>query len=150
MSIKTERLKKMESEMRDLQQWLKLGLVPKKDLAKHEEEIKNLQSRIEEENERIKFLKEGGDLEDLYTSRKTPSRNVYQDAPTISDIHISDTAAGVADTSASVDNDSATDSDEPEKASEEGNETAETEWEDPFSDAARWRRGISDPDAEEW
>ena len=75
MNIKTEKLKKLEAEMRDLQQWLKLGLVPKKDLTKHEEEIKNLQDKIKEENERIKFLKESGDLEELYTSRKSPSRN---------------------------------------------------------------------------
>ena len=32
MNIKSERLKKLESEFHDLEQWLKLGLVPKKDL----------------------------------------------------------------------------------------------------------------------
>ena len=35
MNVKSERLKKLENELQDLQQWLKLGLVPKKDLEKH-------------------------------------------------------------------------------------------------------------------
>ena len=148
MNIKTEKLKKLEAEMRDLQQWLKLGLVPKKDLTKHEEEIKNLQDKIKEENERIKFLKESGDLEELYTSRKSPSRNSFQEAPTISDINMSDTSAGVSDTSSSVD---ATSSSEVSE-SDDDNETEkeDEDWKDPFSDKARWRRGIMDPESEEW
>ena len=35
MNIKSERLKKLEVELEDLEQWLKLGLVPKKDIEKH-------------------------------------------------------------------------------------------------------------------
>ena len=36
--IKSERLKKLEVELTDLEQWLKLGLVPKKDVEKHKQE----------------------------------------------------------------------------------------------------------------
>ena len=42
MNMKSERLKKFETELNDLEQWLKLGLVPKKDIEKHREEIKTL------------------------------------------------------------------------------------------------------------
>ena len=38
MNIKSERLKKLETELEDLEQWMQLGLVPKKDLDKHKEE----------------------------------------------------------------------------------------------------------------
>ena len=41
--MKSERLKKLEIELQDLQQWLKLGLVPKKDLEKH---IRDLEAEI--------------------------------------------------------------------------------------------------------
>src|SRR5215470_3897682 len=54
--IKSERLKKLETELQDLEQWLKLGLVPKKDIEKHKEEIKAVQTKIEEEKERLQFL----------------------------------------------------------------------------------------------
>ena len=37
--MKSERLKKFENELNDLEQWLNLGLVPKKDLDKHKTEI---------------------------------------------------------------------------------------------------------------
>lgn len=60
MNIKSERLKKLESEFQDLEQWLKLGLVPKKDLDKHKDEMRALQERVGEEKERLRFLKESG------------------------------------------------------------------------------------------
>ena len=46
--VKSERLKKLESELNDLEQWLKLGLVPKKDIEKHKEEIQNNERMREE------------------------------------------------------------------------------------------------------
>ena len=61
--MKSERLKKLEIELQDLQQWLKLGLVPKKDLEKHRSEIEVLNSRIDEEKERLKHIKESGEGE---------------------------------------------------------------------------------------
>ena len=35
MNMKSERLKKLETELEDLEQWMNLGLVPKKDIEKH-------------------------------------------------------------------------------------------------------------------
>ena len=35
MNLKSERLRKLEKELEDLKQWLRLGLVPKKDIDKH-------------------------------------------------------------------------------------------------------------------
>ena len=49
--FKSERLKKLETELHDLEQWLKLGLVPKKDIEKHKGEIGVIQSKIEEEKD---------------------------------------------------------------------------------------------------
>ena len=66
MNMKSERLKKLESELQDLEQWLKLGLVPKKDLEKHREEMSNLKEKVSEEKERLRFLKESGELEESY------------------------------------------------------------------------------------
>ena len=60
--VKSERLKKFESELTDLEQWLKLGLVPKKDIEKHKEEINSIKAKIEEEKERLQFLKENGEI----------------------------------------------------------------------------------------
>ncbi len=57
MSLKSERLKKLENELQDLQQWLTLGLVPKKDMEKHKEEMLVLEKKIKEERERLRFLK---------------------------------------------------------------------------------------------
>ena len=49
--IKSERLKKLETELNDLEQWLKLGLVPKKDVDKHKEEILVVRNKIRRKRE---------------------------------------------------------------------------------------------------
>ena len=41
MNNKSERLKKLETELEDLEQWMRLSLVPKKDIEKHKEEIRS-------------------------------------------------------------------------------------------------------------
>ncbi len=159
MNIKSERLKKLENELQDLQQWLKLGLVPKKDLAKHKEEIGTLQDRISEEKERLRFLKESGEL-DEYGPPKRPAhgRPAFQEA-SMPDMEMGDenlTEAGLemetepfeAETSSGEEAEA-----EPEEAggAEEEVEEEEEEEEDPFSDRNRWRRGVlEDPDAGEW
>ena len=72
--MKSERLKKLEAELADLEQWMKLGLVPKKELERHREEIENLKARIEEEKERLQFLKESGDMEEYTAPRRNPPK----------------------------------------------------------------------------
>jgi hypothetical protein len=153
--IKSERLKKLETELNDLEQWLKLGLVPKKDVDKHKEEIQAVRGKIEEEKERLQFLKDSGDSEEYITPKKTPARAGYNEMPTIPDIDMGETMGG-NDTGFEMetdgmesDNTTTTDSEE----EEEGAETSDEEEEDEsyFSDRNRWRRGgIVDPDANDW
>ena len=45
MNIKSERLKKLETELEDLETVDELGLVPKKDIDKHREEIRSLKTK---------------------------------------------------------------------------------------------------------
>lgn len=162
--VKSERLKKLESELNDLDQWLKLGLVPKKDIEKHKEEIKAIQAKIDEERERLQFLKESGEGEEFVAPKRTPqSRAGYTDMPTIPDIDVAETGGGYGDTgfemeSEAGEGDSSVYDDEDEVSGTEGEgeedeEKSESDEEDEsyFSDKNRWKRGgIMDPDANEW
>ncbi len=159
MNIKSERLKKLETELQDLQQWLKLGLVPKKDLNKHKEEIDALQHKISEEKERLRFLKESGEMEEFAPpKRPTHGRPAFQEAsmPGMEMEGESLTEAGLemetegyaAETSSGEETEAAEGGAEGE---EEGAAEEEEEEEDPFSDRNRWRRGVlEDPDASDW
>ena len=153
--IKSERLKKLESELTDLEQWLKLGLVPKKDIQKHKEEILGVQAKIKEEKDRLQFLKESGEAEEYITPKRQPPRSGYTELPTVPDIDITETAHEGGGTF-----EMETDTMEGESSvieekedTEEDNKRDEDEEEDEtyFSDRNRWRRGgIIDPDADEW
>ncbi len=155
--IKSERLKKLESELSDLEQWLRLGLVPKKDTDKHKEEIQAVKSKIEEEKERLQFLKESGEGEEYITPKKTPARAGYNDMPTIPDIDVGDTM-GTSDTGFDMETETVgIDHTVEERGDDEEDETLEHEEEEEeedesyFSDRNRWRRGgIIDPDANDW
>jgi hypothetical protein len=167
--IKSERLRKLESELRDLEQWLKLGLVPKKDLERHQEEIRLLQAKIEEEKERLQFLKEGGEGEEFIVPKRVGGKQGYNDVPTVPDIDIADTSAGMTDSGFEMETYITEESTTVHEAEEEvfdteeggaeGEEDSSTEDDDEeeaedesyFSDKNRWRRGgILDPDADEW
>lgn len=157
--IKSERLKKLETELIDLEQWLKLGLVPKKDIEKHKEEILAVQAKIEEEKERLQFLKESGEAEEYTTPKRPTTRAGYTEMPTIPDIDIPETAVGIADTGFDMETDAvdveSSVIDEREETEEEHTAAEEEEEEEEdesyFSDKNRWRRGgIIDPDADEW
>lgn len=159
--IKSERLKKLEVELNDLEQWLKLGLVPKKDVEKHKQEIEAVQGKIEEEKERLQFLKESGEAEEYVTPKRGPSRAGYTEMPTIPDIDIGETG-GMSDAGFGVETDALDIESSVIEEREEGDEettitttTAEAKEEEEeesfFSDRNRWRRGgIIDPDADEW
>lgn len=163
--VKSERLKKLETELNDLNQWLKLGLVPKKDIEKHKEEIRTIQNKIEEEKERLQFLKESGEAEEYVTpKRNTQQRAGYTEMPTIPDIDAAETAGAFGETGFDMETDmidsesSVFEEGEDEEHTEaeaegEEEEKGEAEEEDDsyFSDKNRWRRGgILDPDADEW
>lgn len=152
--MKSERLKKLEVELQDLQQWLKLGLVPKKDLEKHRFEIDSLNSKIDEEKERLRHLKESGEGEE-YTlpKRSSQSKQPYQEAHSIPDIDLEED--DYDDGSLSLDSETydmeASSLFDLEDGSEEKSESDDEDDEDPFSDRSRWRRGIlEDPEANEW
>ena len=157
MNIKSERLKKLESELEDLEQWMNLGLVPRKDVDKHREEMRSLKTKIDEEKERLRFMKESGELEEYVTPKRSPSRQAYAEPHTLPDMDIGEnmTDAGL---------DMETEAYEMETISEEETEggaagateeeatvVEEEEDEDPFSDRNRWKRGIlEDPDSDNW
>ncbi len=155
--IKSERLKKLESELNDLQQWLKLGLVPKKDVEKHKEEIQSLQLKIEEEKDRLAFLKESGEAEEFAVPKKGQGRSAYTEMPTIPDIDMQESAAGMSEShfdmeteAMEFDNEESDEADEDEEGEEDTSTTSEED-ESYFSDRNRWKRGgIMDPDADEW
>jgi len=160
--VKSERLKKLEQELADLEQWLKLGLVPKKDMERHKEEIEQVKNKIEEEKERLHFLKMSGEEEEYVVPKRQQQRAGYQEMPTIPDIDIGETGAGVHDTSADFDSETQeTEAADVEERGDEddeeggGEQHTQTEDEDEsfFSEKNRWRRGaknIVDPDANEW
>src|SRR2546428_366804 len=91
MNIKSERLKKLETELHDLEQWLKLGLVPKKDLEKHNSEIKTLHEKVEEEKIRLRNLKESGENEEYTPPKRGPhGRAAFQEPHSMPDMEMGD------------------------------------------------------------
>lgn len=154
--IKSERLKKLEGELNDLEQWLKLGLVPKKDVEKHKEEIVAVRNKIEEEKERLQFLKDSGEPEEYITPKRAPARAGYNDMPTIPDIDVGETAGAGGDTTfdAEMPTAEADQTEERAEEAEDGNDDDDKEDEEDesyFSDRNRWRRGgIVDPEANDW
>jgi hypothetical protein len=152
MNVKSERLKKLETELRDLEQWLKLGLVPKKDLEKHSLEMQSIHQKIDEEKERLRYLKENDELEYIAPKRNQQPRSGFQEAHTIPDINLDET--GITDAGLDLDNDTFTESETSADDSEETlseDITSLDEDDDPFSDSNRWRRGVlEDPDSNGW
>lgn len=154
MNIKSERLKKLESEFQDLEQWLKLSLVPKKDMEKHKEEMRALQEKIGEEKERLRFLKENGEMEEFSAPKRPGGRQPAHEPQSLPDIDIAEegfTDAGLDMETEPFDVESTASGEEGEESEEEGAAPEEEEEEDPFSDRNRWRRGVlEDPDANDW
>lgn len=158
MNIKSERLKKLETELEDLEQWMNLGLVPKKDIDKHRDEIRSLKSKIDEEKERLRFMKESGEMEEYVTPKRSPSRQAYAEPHTLPDMEMGDnmTDAGLDMETEAYDMETVTEEETESGTSsgvteEEATVLEEEEDEDPFSDRNRWRRGIlEDPDVDSW
>ncbi|NRA90801.1 MAG: hypothetical protein HRU43_06720 [Simkaniaceae bacterium] len=152
--MKSERLKKLELELQDLEQWLNLGLVPKKDIPKHEGEIQALKDRVNEEKARLQNLKESGETEEYsLPKRNAQQRAAYQEPHTLPGVDM-DEGGGGGMTESGMDNDSPTTFGATETgtvADDDESSTTITDDDDPFSDKNRWRRGIlEDPDADSW
>jgi hypothetical protein len=154
-NVKSERLKKLELELQDLEQWLKLGLVPKKDIDKHKEEILQIKTKIDEEKERLQFLKESGEADDFVAPKRPASGTRYTEMPTIPDIDMTDTVGGSGDSNFDMDSEAgSTESSVIEERDDDDDESdadEDEEEESYFSDKNRWKRGgIVDPDADDW
>ena len=155
MNIKSERLKKLESEFHDLEQWLKLGLVPKKDMEKHKEEMRTLQEKVGEEKDRLRFLKESGEMEEFSAPKRPGGRQTVHEPQSLPDIDIAEegfTDAGLDMETEPFEVETTASGEEAEEPDEEAAAAPEEEEEeDPFSDRNRWRRGVlEDPDANDW
>jgi hypothetical protein len=155
--MKSERLKKLETELEDLEQWKKLGLVPKKDTVKHNEEIRLIKIKIEEEKQRLRFMKESGEGEEFTTPKRGTAKQPYAEPQTLPDMEMGiDTDVGLDletenfEEGTTVEEETggtAEESAQPEESQEEESE----EPEDPFSDTNRWKRGVwEDPDSDNW
>ena len=59
MVIKSERLKKLEKELEDLEKWLKLGLVPPIEEKKHRLEMESIKKKINDEHQRLQHILQG-------------------------------------------------------------------------------------------
>ncbi len=151
--MKSERLKKLELELQDLEQWLNLGLVPKKDIEKHKEEIESLVKRVEDEKNRLQSLKEHGDNDEYSVpKRNAGQRAAYQEPHTLPGANAEE-SSGMTD--AGLDNEMPTTYETESGTVADDDEAATTiaddDEEDPFSDKNRWRRGIlEDPDGDSW
>jgi myosin heavy subunit len=153
MAIKSDRLKKLEAELEDLMQWEKLGLVPKKDLQKHKEEISSIQTRMDEECERLKIMKETGEYEEYIAPKRNASKQAYAEPQTLPDMEIGmETDLGLDMETETFDvTEATTVGEEAEVHVDEEQAAEEEEEEDPFSDRNRWKRGVmEDPDADNW
>lgn len=152
--MKSERLKKLEVELEDLEHWQNLGLVPKKEMDKHKEEIKGLKMKIEEEKERLRFMKEHGEMEGYVTPKKTPSKQPYAEPQTLPDMELgaeNETAIEMESENTETSHTFEEGVTIEEGEEERGGEEEEEEEEDPFSDQNRWKRGVlEDPDADNW
>lgn len=134
---------------------MQLGLVPKKDVEKHREEIRSIQSKISEEKDRLRYLKESGELEEYVTPKRSNARQAYAEPHTLPDMDMGEqmTDAGLDMETEAYDMETIAD-EETEGgggSAEEESTLLEEDEEDPFSDRNRWKRGIlEDPDADNW
>ena len=152
--MKSERLKKLELELHDLEQWLNLGLVPKKDIEKHKVEIDALKKRVAEEKHRLQALKESGDSEEYSVPKRNPqARQAYQEAHTMPGVEVEGNS-GMTDAGLEIESETTFDTETTTVSDDESTEETTTiveEEDDPFSDKNRWRRGIlEDPDGDSW
>ena len=152
--MKSERLKKLELELQDLEQWLNLGLVPKKDIVKHSEEIEILKKRVEEEKHRLQAIKDNGDNDEYSVPKRNPqARQSYQEPHTMPGVEM-EGDSGMTDAGLEIESETTYDTETTTVSDEEPSEETTTvvdDDDDPFSDKNRWRRGIlEDPDADSW
>lgn len=145
MPIKTDRLRKLESELEDLNKWLTLGMVPKKDIEKHKEEIALVQEKIDDELAKIEHIRQNGHPEEFVTPKRQSSKLVLNDGPSISDMDVREDYDDV-----SVSDDETYDS-QVSSRDTQSDETQRDDDNDPFHERNRWKkRDIIDPEVDDW
>ena len=143
--MKSEKLKKLENELKDLEQWLNLGLVPKKEIQTHTKEIKAIENKILYEKQRLKNLKETGE-EEYVAPKRTVGKQVYAEPQTLPEMDV----GGGENLPAAEEPFEAETVVKKTSYKEEATVIEDIE-EDPFSDKNRWKRGIlEDPDVDAW
>ena len=156
--MRNDKIKKMEVELRDLEEWLKLGLVPKKDEEKHKLEIAAVTKRISDEQAKLRALRDGEEMEEFVTPKRT-TRTAFTEQTTIAELdmetnmHYRNRTSISDDTSFSGDTETA-DMDTATSDGDDDSTSAEDDDVDPFSDTQRLRRGwdrdVIDPDSDDW
>lgn len=152
-SPKSEKLKKFETELEDLVQWLKLGLVPKSEIKKHEEEIELLKDRIEEEKNRLSSIKNNVSSDEYVVPKKSAQKPGFSDMPTLPDMDVGSSSQYTeSDYTHSSDDTQYTESDEDKSGYSTESDATEDADDSYFSERSRWMRGarggIVDPDAD--
>ena len=147
---KSDKFKKLEQELADLEQWLDLGLVPKKDLVKHTAEIKSLKERIEEEKAKLAETKDGNEPEE-YSAPKRGAKQSFADQSNIPDVDVADDSSEEEEEEDLGSDDSYITDEADADEDTDDIDALDDEDEDPFSDRNRWRRGVlEDPDSDNW
>lgn len=143
--MKSEKLKKLENELKDLEQWLNLGLVPKKEILKHTKEIKAIEDKILYEKQRLKSLRETGE-EEYVAPKRTVGKQVYAEPQTLPEMDV-----GGGENLPEAEEPFETETVVKKTSYKEEATVIEDIEEDPFSDKNRWKRGIlEDPDVDAW
>ena len=130
---KSDKLKKLDRELKEAENWLELGMLSGPELEKHLNEIIAIKKRREDE---INRLKNAQDTDDDLITKKVYSKNSY-DSTNIHDMDHPDEY----DLANLYEDDSFTHSDDDDSDDD-----------DPFSAARRWSRKneIQDPESDDW
>ncbi len=155
MMIKSERLKKLEIDLSELEQWLSLGFVPKKEIVKHQKEIDLLKEKIVEEKERIRFLKENDITEENIAAKRFPQmRPASPDMGNMTLDHSNESLTDLEpenETDFHKFNSTEEEEEKEEQESRVNMDDDEEEESNPYSDKNRWKRGILENlDTDNW
>lgn len=151
-AMKSEKLRKLEIELADLQKMFEHDLVPKKEREKYQVEIEGIRAKIEEEKQRLQYLKESGEVEDFIAPKRNKQNQGY-DPQSMPEIGVEEDHSEISymDERSYEDDDPSTlfEDEEFEEGSEKGSQEYD---EDPFSERNRWKRArmIQDPERDDW
>jgi hypothetical protein len=150
--MKSERLQKLEMELEVNESCMAAGLFPPREKGRYLEEIRSIKTKIEEEKERLRFMKENGDVEEYVIPKRNLARQAYAEPHTLPDMDAGDQMTDNGDTD-NMDFDATETGADEETESGSDSEDKETEDDDDedeggFSDAVRIRRlsQSQDPD----